>query len=541
MVKFARESNSRSLEVKAMVRPFSNYGFIQEFVGWCPSLHRIMSQVRQHDGKTLVIEKLVTTASNDLREESEDIEKRYKRVESCAHRLSFFSKAFSTEQGLDFVDDDEFIGYAIVKKDDLPQGYNGTRIYESVIRWSRRPNNYIRGARRWRVCVGHRTLHIEGHIYAQQNNLTNVCAHAALRTAAACFHRDGDMTYREMNQVEGVEVDHVKKKVGDGVGLESDEMALILDAAGAGCVVSDYTEYIPGIERPPFQKVVYESVESGFPAIVCFGTKKNDYHAIPLFGHTFNEDTWVPSANFSYFKVGEDTRYIPSESWLSTWIGHDDNVGSNFCVPRDFLYAREECKRKDVASSLCETQDECVAYVMATFPKEVRVRTLKAELIGADILFSLLPVLPHFSEPWDTYLRAYAEGKRLVVRPILLDGPEYVRHLKSLTDWDGNKISRASMDVVSTALMEHLPPGNTMGNIWMVELSVPDLFSANRRKLAEVLIQADVKITQRRGFSSLILVRLPGCFAIPKVKNNRLELRFDPSGTKGHVQLYGCE
>jgi hypothetical protein len=50
---------------------------------------------------------------------------------------------------------------------------------------------------------------------------------------------------------------------------------------------------------------LYGSVESGYPALVVFDAGNgNQKHVIPIIGHTFNEDTWVPRADLAYFSVG---------------------------------------------------------------------------------------------------------------------------------------------------------------------------------------------------------------------------------------------
>ena len=123
-----------------------------------------------------------------------------------------------------------------------------------------------------------------------------------------------------------------------------DEMVEIIKSTGADCYVGAYetTNDSPA----SFQKLLYGSIESGFPGIIFFRTVEGDCHAIPIFGHTFNEDTWVPNAELSYFKVGSDTMYIPSESWVSMFIAHDDNFGSNFCIPHRFLSAKRICEKE---------------------------------------------------------------------------------------------------------------------------------------------------------------------------------------------------
>src|SRR6185437_3386454 len=109
----------------------------------------------------------------------------------------------------------------------------------------------------------------------------------------------------------------------------------ILDVITAkGCRYC-YGRFAKGEKPPiPYRKYIYGSVESGLPALLGFqfdmGQPEESGHIIPVLGHTFNADTWIPRAAFSYFILGQSTRYVPSESWVSTYIIHDDNWGSNY-------------------------------------------------------------------------------------------------------------------------------------------------------------------------------------------------------------------
>ena len=338
------------------------------------------------------------------------------------------------------------------------------------------------------------------------------------------------MTYREMNNLPGVNIDHVHN-IADG--LSSHQMVEILEAAGATCIVGDYTTPKPGIKAPPFQKLLYGSIESGYPAIVCFATTSGDHHAVPVFGHTFNEDTWAPNAEWSYFRIGAGTAYTPSEAWLSTYIAHDDNWGSNYCIPRHFLYTKRHWDNWPAGGQPCVMESECVAYVIATLPKSVTVDPITAEVMGAEYLFSMLPQLKDLSETWEHRLKLYAQEHKLVLRPILIDSSHYVRHLESLDDWDHNCIRPELLDALA-----RLPERK----VWMVELSVPELFSANRRKLGEVLIQAEIVPSQKRDFKNFLPARVPGYFVLHKGGTSaNPEYTFIPSGAEGHVPLFGCE
>ncbi len=540
MARYARITPGRPEKPIPISRPFSNFEYIDtNFRQDCVTLRRIMSQVRRHGGQTMIVEELNADSADDLRQENEDIRVRYPSFsESRIRRLSFFKKAFKTMRGLSGIDEKEFIGYVIIKEDHIPGEDWMSRIYESVICPSRHVNNFIKGSQTWKCSIAGEALHIQGYLYAQQNGITNVCAHVALRTAAAPFHKDGDLTYREMNELVGI--DHVGRKLGEKHGgLGTDEMVQILTAIGAECFAYNYEEYHP--DPPPFQKYLYGSVESGFPAIVCFRTARGGGHAVPVFGHTFNEDTWVPNAAYSYFRVGPGTAYIPSESWVSTYIGHDDNFGSNYCVPRRFLYLRLHCDEwPEESKPWCKMQPDSVVYVISTFPKGTMVSPVKAEALGADYLFSIIKWLREHEKNgnrWGERMNSYAKQNQLVLRPTLINATDYPQHLKKLSDWDGKHIKRSLIAELKTYLWDVFENKK----VWMVELSIPELLSGNRRKLGEVLLIADVKC-KPRNFKNFILARIPGYFATnihPGPTNPKYLLT--PNGAPGHVQLYGCE
>jgi len=474
----------------------------------------------------MVIEEL--KEAEDIRQENEDIKIRYPGsypIKVC--RLSYYTKEFKTKRGLANVKQEEFLGYAIIKEDYITGLGKRIRIYESVIKPSGSENDFIRGVNEWVCSVGDNRFEIKGYLYAQQNNITNVCAHVALRTAAARFCTTGDMTYREMNKMIGV--DHINRKVGgtDGTGLNTVEMREILESTGAKCEVIDYTDVQEHRYQDPFQKFLYGSIESGFPAIVVFETadRPDVCHAIPVFGHTFNEDTWVHRAESSYFKVGPGTLYIPSESWVSMYIAHDDNWGSNFCIPRRYLRTRRYCKK---LADKCSMDQGCVQYVIATLPKEVQMNAVQAEVIGADYLFTILPQLPDVDEVWRKRLREYARNNQLILRPILLKGKDYSEHLRKVRDWERRRTFKIKVEPESW--------------LWMVELSVPELFPANRRKVGEVILLAEKQPQHYRDFKNFLFARVPGFFAFYLRGQAPTPIyEFVPCALRSHVELYGCE
>ena len=290
-----------------------------------------------------------------------------------------------------------------------------------------------------------------------------------------------------MNQIVGIDL--TKHSPGDG--LNKREIVAILERAGARCVVADYRIRLrKGGAPPPFQKYVYGSVESGYPAIISFETTKyqDSYHGIPIVGHTFNSDTWVPSAERFYFQIGPATRYVPSESWVSMYIGHDDNAGSHYCIPRYYFHVHHPASARSTASVTNKPSRECVAHVIATLPNHVQVNPIQAEAIGMDYLLAMRAQLNELqANDWARRLAEFYDSGLLVLRPLLVTATEYASHLSRVRDWGYKSIRKDFIRELKKLSPEKL---------WMIEFSIPELFSANLRKLGEVLIRAERKWDQ---------------------------------------------
>jgi len=114
---------------------------------------------------------------------------------------------------------------------------------------------------------------------------------------------------------------------------------------------------------------------------------------------------------------------------------------------------------------------------------------------------------------------------------------EYIEHLRSITDWQGKKVDINHIHSIDIILRR-----SKLKKLWMIELSVPNLFDANRRKIAEVLVTAELEPDPAHRFDNFILARLPGWFAFLKeVDGSGPHFRFSSSVVRNHVELYLCE
>jgi len=392
-------------------------------------------------------------------------------------------------------------------------------VFEPVIVKYPHKHNCVPGAADFRVRIGDNDFTVTGVLYCQQNGLNKACAQVALRSLLATRDPSADLSYRQINQWAGQGTPGFEP----WKGLSVPEIRRVLMACNVSFLDIDYRS-MTAKEReqlPPYQKLVYAGIESGGGALLGFrlsgeGLTEEVRHIIPLFGHTFNQDAWVPRAEVAYFHIGEKTRYLPSESWVSSFIGHDDNFASNFCVPRLYIGS-------DQADYVAELfRDDC-AYSGAV-----------AEAVAVDYLYSLLPELARASLPWLRRLVDYVQRQEVVLRAISVTADEYVRHWKGLRDWEGASENEALCD----ALTPYLP-----ARLWMVEISVPELFPANLHKVGEIVLDAVQKVSPERDLRLFVFARVPGQLLLPRGLSPDGTPTFAsvPSQLQSYTPLYGAE
>jgi hypothetical protein len=145
-------------------------------------------------------------------------------------------------------------------------------------------------------------------------------------------------------------------------------------------------------------------------------------------------------------------------------------------------------------------------------------------VVAASILRSSLPnLIGHGTGNWFDYITH--KNMPLVMRPILISRDIYLQHLKTLTTHDGSAISAQELSLF----------GNLPDWFWMVEFSLPALFTGNRSKLGELVIDSRTTGTGRQPFELLRLVRLPSLLFVRDAINN---LSRHTSGVTSHASFY---
>jgi hypothetical protein len=495
-------------------QPFSGFDYIEKTFGDYSPIRRLFSQARCLGTRSIVSEKI--DAAGLIAEENDEIKRIYPdHVMDDLRRLTFWSEPLGSQGDLAKVSSANCLGYALLKQDSTLGRKWKWHVFEAVMWPTKFAYSYVPGWRVFEFRCCDRTFQIPGVLYCQQNGLNKACAQVALRSLCSLQVEPAAVSFRRINDIAA----KVTGPFDTSQGLEVRQIRAVLEEFNIPFTDFDYNTLAPE-DRPAYayQKFVYAGIESGAGAMLGFklvGPEATGHHIIPFFGHTFNRDTWVPNAEAAYFHIGDETRYIPSESWVSTFIGHDDNFGSNYAVPRLYITADQ------------------AQYVVSLHPRFVRYSGVEAEAVAVNMLYSLRKRFIPIDLSWHRRALDAIDTQKVVLRPLAMSRELYVEHLRKSRDWQDTRESNEVCDSLSGTLPEQL---------WLVELSVPELFPANLRKIGEILLNASIEIADdgdNEG-EAFILARLPGSYIVADGvdADGTPKFRLGPSELKSHTQLY---
>ena len=480
-----------ALEFIELDRPFSNFKFLDDRYGSPPfPLRRLFSQARSRLCRVLVLEQVAPMAAvlhevEELRTLASDYEL------GGLERLSFWKTEITNEAELAAADPNDCIGYAILKYDVCPsRDTDSWHVFESVIRKHDHKHNYTPCDTAVSFRVGSRELAAPGVLYGQQNGLNKACAQVGLRSICANYLRDSDLTYLRINELAFAG----DKSPEPGLGLTTAQTARVLDGLGI-----KHTRLSYGGEKDigkhfPYQRAVYSGIESGCGSLLVFSLpdnrpnrEPNMMHMIACFGHTFNEDTWAPTAEVDYFGA-DSIRYTPSDAWMSSFLVHDDNFGPNLCIPKAFL------------------KPELVRHAFVLLPAGFAYEGFIAEMIAANFLYSIVEHLADSKNEWYLRLVEAARIRKLILRVVPITKTAYLANLRKLDDWDFHQEREETLVEIERVIQPSL--------MWMIEVSFPDLFPTNKRKVGEVLLDASVPLPDELTFGMFVLARFPGAYVL---------------------------
>jgi hypothetical protein len=322
---------------------------------------------------------------------------------------------------------------------------------------------------------------------------------------------DHKVTNRELNSILGI--DHVKTIVGQGLSVP--QIRTVADHYRLNPLAADFLA-LPTVD---YAEWCYPLVESGYPVLLVFLPTHAVGHIVPVVGHTMNSDKWDCAAHLAYRPEAFGTHHA-SATWVDHFIIHDDNFGMYTCMPPSYLRSR-------ILPQFDSTQR--ASFGMAFLPAGLDVPPFFAEKAAVqrvrDSLGDKAAALPY--NLWMSRISRQLgyRNKGLVARTLQCSKQDYISRLQGVVDSDGKRLAGPIPRALATA-PEHL---------WLTEISLPDLYTANKHKLGDVLTNA--KATEQRGQKLLNFVWawLPGMQMTANSLPNRPPLAWPLTG---HIPLF---
>ena len=453
-----------------------------------------------------------------------------KEITSQLLRVSFFldrvEKAEDIRPGLQ----QAYQGYFILKRITPIGGSPFGHVFEAIIDASEPIlNNYVHAQSDFQQEVCGCSFRSTGSYFCQQNGVSTVCAHDALLSALMSMaNGPPEAQIRECL--------HRALRVPDGQpGPQLRQMVRALNELGVACTAQDL-ETAPTLED--YRGLVYATIESGFPAVIGF-TTANERHAITVVGHTFNSDSWMPEVEFGYGASADTARYHTSYDWIPHWIVNDGNLGMYYCL---------EANRMRLTPSGPHVPDGPVPFpeplkavaVIGLYEEDADIVVRNAEEKVSLLLGELTDVLARTDaaaqhDPQSKWLKRLLRSGRddvspgPILRTLQITKDQYVSHLVNEPDWNNSTLAPEQRKTITARLLPLLPP-----RVWMTEFTLVNLFTANRRKLGEVIYKSSWSRSAQVLGSDLLFVRLPGIAWFPT------EAHVDQTAVTSHTRIARC-
>ncbi len=482
--------------LKPVGKGCSFFSFIEDYchsekhcVSW--SIHRLCSLMRKMAVEKAAIENIDATFP-EISEECAALDRRWdgSLSEIAAYRITFINANIDHIEEINDVPSKKFLASLIIinfKVDGTWFSY----LFKAIVALpgiqegdDRKLilNNYIHVYKSFpcEIVISEsltRQFEIVGTYFSQQNSATSVCGHAALCTAINNMKTyAGPLVSPEtVNSIIGA--DHKTRKFGQLEGLKIEDIRKVLDN-----FTLRYTE-MNFISNPnmEYDETIYRYIESGFPTLLIFSTK-DSLHVVTVLGHTLNSDLWRPEAEVVYTKPFYDTSnqiiYQPAAAWVDHFIIHDDNFGMYLCLPVEAL--------KRITIPKYDPTFRVYHAVMIT-PPNITTSAYAAEL--ASVIVSKHIILKYkgskagIINDWLQRILLLDQTKMAsVVRTMLVNRDDYAMTLDDI-DFMGNAFTQSE----KAELLRDLPPV-----FWLSEISLPDLYCANKTKVIDFFFPADL-------------------------------------------------
>jgi hypothetical protein len=461
--------------------------------------HRFCTLMRKMHALSYVHEKLIL--NQELLDEREMLRVRLGTdVDLTAERLTFFA---SLPESLEWGDskqlpESHILGYAVIVKVKEGTQNKVTFMLESVVRppsvvillkngeifIEPITNYYLHNSKSFETVLGtqehSRTFALPGSFFTQQNGLTSVCSHAALRTAvnSSGMLNVQKLTNRSINDLLGL-TDYNPSE-----GIRQEQIQDVLLKLGFNFHSANFLQNT-AIEYDHF---LYPSLESGFPTILGLQRWDADNksiigHVVTVLGHTMNSDRWEPEARRGYGNY-PITPYIPTAEWCCHYIISDDNYGMYGTLPTESL-------RNFIVPT--KNPNQHVSMAISIVPRDVALPGYHAEQLA---MYKAKYLINNVSLKQPRKWHDRMKGKDIVCRTLLLTKNVYLEFIRSHND----KITEEQ-----EKCLDSLPE-----YVWVSEVSLPNIFTGNKHKLGDVVIRANTTREEYEREESLAFAWFPG-------------------------------
>jgi len=440
-------------------------------------------------------------------------------------RLSFFDYPHRSGLRIDVIPEEALLGTALVTTITTPL-HEFSVVADCVVRCPPLLNNYVHLQREFTRVIQGRSFTIRGTYFCQQDGLTGVCAHAAARMYLANHPRGpvNPPSFDYINrEILGLDADRVRRLGTPAAhgGLDASELIKVLSSYDLNVFIHDY-------RREPdrdYAADVYAAIESQVPAILAFTTSRAQ-HVVVAVGHTLNTDLWLPQVQLEYFQGDTGPHCHPSNMWVEDYIVHDDNFGMLQCLPARCLgsNANAPSEGDDAVRGVLRLGGKATACISARYGN---VDSKSAEILALHVLYKVLEHLQACGKNmhwlWRLMEVIRAPRKGPVLRTFQTSRDDYLGHLRLIRDREGLAVETRAIELAETELPDCF---------WITEFTLSDLYTANRRKLGELLCSGcDPKATQPGGgLPQFLLLRLPGSLAVG-------DGRVEETPPYGHVEI----
>ncbi|BBO85195.1 hypothetical protein DSCO28_57610 [Desulfosarcina ovata subsp. sediminis] len=425
-------------------------------------------------------------------------------IDKICYSISFFDKVLRAQEEIREQPSSSLLSFSILHRDRFIEDGKTINIYyvtESTITLRDRRKNLILSNSNTTIAkIAGADFQIKGNYFSQQNNITNCCAQASIKMALRGFYHD--LNAELINKMIGN--DHKIKKGNRGLNPKEFKSA-ISKIPNVEVGVYDGMTFSPW----EFVKIIYHAIESKFPVILLFSHPKEkensdkfniDGHATALIGYTFNNSNWWCYGLISYFSsLKSKISYLPSLLWADNFIIQDDNLGPYYRLPISSLR---------------------VTNISSKFPVLIRIaiKWIKKEILRLILPFSYWPIYAVITHPKNSVdfnnclhienfaleqLVQYTSEKvantkyepcqnphyrelflyfmkesMLIARTFAIKKCEYIEYF-------GETYRNENMEDLLESLDHHIKSDY----LWLIEVSVPELYWVNRKKICDIICQ----------------------------------------------------